>query len=335
MAFFTMAFITLSIAVPYVIYKELGAQPLSFDNRLLSWPVLGIGCLLLAMYFCCDGLRLHHTLKALGQELPKRHLGKLVFINILFSNITPMATGGGFAQIWYLRRYGVPFGTATAASTMRTLLSMAFIFTLTPILVLFMPFFQGNDLIARSGAYFGLFALAYLCFFAVVLLRIRWIIMITDIVLMSLHRYRLIGQDRLQRWRFGARREMIRFSRGMKAYLNGPKTDILLSIFYTALFLLALFSFPSLLLWGLDYHLSYLTTTGLLLVATFIMYFSPTPGGSGFAEGVFGLFFASVVNPTQLLLVIVVWRFLTIYLGMLVGVPVTLREMTRKEPCGA
>jgi hypothetical protein len=49
---------------------------------------------------------------------------------------------------------------------------------------------------------------------------------------------------------------------------------------------------------------------------------------------VFGIFFASLVVSADLLLVVIAWRFLTIYTGMLIGIPVTLHEILRKEPEG-
>jgi hypothetical protein len=82
---------------------------------------------------------------------------------------------------------------------------------------------------------------------------------------------------------------------------------------------------------GAGYHPDYLTTTGLLTVSTCIMYFAPSPGGAGFAEGVFGLFFASMVDPSDLVGIMIMWRFLTIYLGMLIGIPVTLHELVPRR----
>ena len=54
--------------------------------------------------------------------------------------------------------------------------------------------------------------------------------------------------------------------------------DILLSVGFTALFLLSLFGFPALLIHGLGYEV--ITWSLGLLVVTFVMYFSPTPGAS-------------------------------------------------------
>jgi uncharacterized protein (TIRG00374 family) len=150
-------------------------------------------------------------------------------------------------------------------------------------------------------------------------------------VLDRLRRWHLIGARRHRRWHFAARREMLRLSRGLAGYLAGPRRDIALSIVFTFVFLLSLFSFPALLMWALDYNVDYLTVVGLLTVTTFIMYFSPTPGASGIAEGVFGYFFAGLVSAGHLVLITVAWRLLTIYLGMAVGLAVVQRELLRDQ----
>ncbi|MBC7184289.1 MAG: flippase-like domain-containing protein, partial [Marinobacter sp.] len=92
-------------------------------------------------------------------------------------------------------------------------------------------------------------------------------------------------------------------------------------------FLLSLFSFLALLIYWLDYSVDYLVSLGLLVVTTFIMYFSPTPGASGISEGVFGSFFRDILSGNHLILVIVGWRLLTIYLGMIIGLVVFQREL--------
>jgi uncharacterized membrane protein YbhN (UPF0104 family) len=61
------------------------------------------------------------------------------------------------------------------------------------------------------------------------------------------------------------------------------------------------------------------------------MYFSPTPGASGIAESLFGTFFQSILTGGHLLLVIVGWRFLTIYIGMIAGLIVLQRDILKKR----
>jgi len=326
---FTGLFLLLTAAGVYAVYGAVAGHAFAFDARLLSWKVLAPVIALLLVYFLADGLRLHYTLKALGQVLPLALIFRLVFVNIFFSNVTPLATGGGFAQIWFLQRKGVPLGTATAAATVRTLLAIVFIFSAAPlVLLLFVP----DELYTPGRATLlplGIFIALYIVFFFILLFRTRWLLTPICTVLDAMLRWQMIGTARHLRWQFGSKREMLRFAQGFRKYLMGNVRHVLLSVFYTILFLFSLFSFPALLLWGLDYDVAYLRTVGLTALTTFVMYFSPTPGAAGIAEGVFGKLFAGVVDARHLVLVTLAWRFLTIHTGMLVGAAATHHELTR------
>jgi uncharacterized protein (TIRG00374 family) len=321
---YAFLFLALSCGVPLFIYRQVGAQSFSINEHLWSWPVLSALAMLLTIYFVSDALRLHFILAA-------GNLGKLTFINILFSNITPMATGGGFAQVWFLYRRGVSIGTATAATTIRTFIAMFLIFLPVPFLIAGLPYFRDGGMMSSIGWILASVAIGYLACFLVLLFRLRWLLRLFDLTARGLAWLRLTSPERTRRIKAKFLREAVRFSRCLKIYVQGDRKDVFLSVFFTFIFLLSLFSFPSVLFWGAGYQTNYFTTTGLLVVSTCIMYFAPSPGGAGFAEGVFGLFFASLVHASELVGIILVWRFLTIYLGMLIGVPVTLHELARRR----
>lgn len=327
LAIFTLIFIVMTAAGLYAVYDRFAGRSFSFDTRLLAPESLAAIVALLLVYYTADCLRLHFTLRALGHKLSLRVMARLVFINLFFSNVTPMATGGGFAQIWYLHNHGVPLGRATAATTIRTVLAVIFIFSLTPVCLLTMPAFRGESLAGDLGPVLAVLILLYLGFFLVVLFRTQWLIGPLSALLGFIQRLHLIGETRHSRWQFKAKREMLRFSVSFGDYLKGPKLFVALSVLFTGLFLLSLFSFPALLIWALDYEVDYLISLGLMVVTTFVMYFSPTPGASGISEGVFGSFFRDTLSSGHLLLVTVAWRFITIYLGMLIGLVILQREL--------
>lgn len=328
---FTLLFLAMTAAGLYAVYDKFAGRSFSFDDRLLSPSVLASVVALLATCFLADGLRLHFTLRALGHRLPLVQIMRLVFINLFFSNVTPMATGGGFAQIWYLTSHGVPLARATAATTIRTLLAVAFIFTLTPVFLFTLDALDGGLWSSGIGVALATFVGLYLGFFTILLLKTRWLILPLDALLSVLHKTHLLTERRRRRWQFRLRRETLRFSRCFREYLQGRPRDILLSVLFTALFLLSLFSFPALLIHSLGYSVEYLVTVGLLVVTTFIMYFSPTPGASGISEGVFGSFFQGLLSGNHLVLVTITWRFLTIYLGMIIGLLVMQRELIERH----
>lgn len=326
---FGLLFLALSAAGTYAVYRQVAGRTVIFDPALLSPTLLVSLALLLVVYFASDGLRLHFTLRALGHDLSLRAIGRLVFINIFFSHVTPMATGGGVAQVWFLRRRGVALGTATAATAIRTVLAIVFIFSAAPVFLLSLERLQGALGGIPLEASLALMVGLYAAFFAVVLLRPRWLAWVLVGGVSVLRAARLVGEKRARLWRFGLKRELLRFARAFGRYAAGPRLDVALSVVFTAIFLLSLFSFPALLMWGLGYDVAYLTVVGLLVVTTFVMYFAPTPGASGVAEGVFGFVFAGIVTGGHLVLVTVAWRFLTVYLGMLVGMVITLHETAK------
>ncbi|WP_375170844.1 YbhN family protein [Marinobacter sp.] len=328
---FSLIFMALTAAGLYTVYDQFAGRSLTFDPRLVAPSTLFLAGALLLVYFASDGLRLHFTLRALGHRLPFRVLFRLVFINLFFSNVTPMATGGGFAQIWYLHRHGVPMGRATAATTIRTVLAVLFIFTLTPVFLLTLQALKDHSVTGSIGVALAVFIGLYLTFFAILLFRTHWLIAPLTQLLVMLRRLHLISDARHRRWQFKARREMLRFSDSFGDYIKGRPLFVLLSVLFTALFLLSLFSFPALLMVSLGYDIDYLVSLGLLVVTTFVMYFAPTPGASGISEGVFGSFFRDILSGNHLVLVTVSWRLLTIYLGMIIGLFVLQRELMKER----
>ncbi len=331
---FALLFIALTAAGLYAVYDQFAGRSLTFDWKLLAREVAAEFERPVILFSGGKDsiVMLHLASKAFWPaRLPFPVIFRLVFINLFFSNVTPMATGGGFAQVWYLQQHGVSIGRATAATTIRTVLAIAFIFSLTPVFLLTLDVLQGQRLLARIGGVLTVLIVAYLGFFAVVLFRTHWLIGPLARTLDLLHRWHLIGERRHRRWHFKARREMLRFARSFGEYLHGPRHCVVLSVCFTFLFLLSLFSFPALLMVSLDYDVDYLVSVGLMVVTTFIMYFSPTPGASGISEGVFGSFFSGILTPGHLLLVTISWRVLTIYTGMLIGLILMQRGLMQKE----
>lgn len=327
---FAVLFVLLSSLVPLTIQQELNGQFTNLWQKLVTPQLLVSVFALLLIYYLSDAFRLWFCLRSLGQRLPLRSMLPLVFINLLFSNITPMATGGGFIQIWQLHRRGVHIGVATAATTLRTVLSSLLIFLPAPVLFFSVHQLVNSPLSHLWGPLLGLFAAFYVAFFVLLLWRLRWFIHAVSGLLVAARHLHLIGEARLRRWRFRLRREMIRFGYSFRAFFKGNRRDGFLAVLSTLVFLIALFSFPALLLWGLGYPVDYPLVLALMLLNTFVMYFAPTPGAAGIAEGVFALLFTSVVNAGDLVLLVLAWRFLTIHLGMVIGVPVSLYAFARK-----
>ncbi len=171
-------FLLLSLMVFWGITKILGQGIPRFDQRLVQPQSLGLIGAFLVAYFLSDGMRLHFVLRTLDAQVSFRQVMPLVFVNIFFSNITPMATGGGFAQIFYLQRHGVTVGLAAAATTIRTILAMLAIFIAAPLFLIAAPAVNiGGGQGGLVSSITVVIAL-YLTGFVVLLLRPDWLAVI-------------------------------------------------------------------------------------------------------------------------------------------------------------
>ncbi len=324
-------FLVLSLASIFLVHHFLGGGRMRIPPRLYTPRFLLALLLLLGGYYLTDGLRLYSVIRAMRHRIAFAAIMKLVFINILISTITPLATGGGLAQVYYMRRQGMEVGAAMAATSIRTMLAGFLLFTLAPIIIwihpdLFTAFLHPGLLYTITGI-----SCLYLAGFWIILFRVRWLRGWLHGLLRLLTRSGLLSARRGRILFLRGCRELRLFSRGFGRYLGGRPGWVLLSLVCTGLFLLLLFSFSIVLLRGFGYHLSPLTVLAFQVVVTFFMYFTPTPGGSGVAETGYSLLFSQLISTTDLTLLTLAWRFLTIYLGVAIGLLLLYRDLIGKR----
>jgi len=324
--FFSLSYLTVLFIHTYFSSGKLRLPPSILTARNLI--ILGA---LLVLYFLSDGLRLYCVIRALGTRISFFYIVKLVFVNIFISNVTPMATGGGFIQIYFMTRKGMSLGQATAATSLRTMLSALILFTLAPIIIWVDPsqfsMFSSNHLLFLIT----IISLGYLAIFWIIMFKIRLVKRWLFRLLFLLKKLRILSPKKVRRWNVKLSTELRSFSKGFKTYFKGDTRWAVLSVVSTGLFLLLLFSFSLVLVRAMGYHASAWTMLAFQVVITFFMYFAPTPGATGIAEGGFGLLFAQLVQKQDIAPLVLSWRFLTIYIGVVIGMIVTFVEFSRRD----
>lgn len=324
-------FLLISVLTLYYIYNLIGKEA-RFDVFLKFSPAIIFSLIILLFsYFIFDGLRLYYILKTLQAEVSFIDIFKLVFINLFVSNITPLATGGGVAQVFFLQRKGVPLGNATAATTIRTALASTIIFTAAPLIML------NNQKIAASISdipifiYVFIFIFLYFLVFYIIIFKNRILKAFVYRVLKFLKMKKLISTDKYDKALRYLLENLDLFGERLSYFLRGEKSYIFKSIFFTIVFLLSEFSFSILLLQGMGYDVNYLSVISVQLVVVFFMYFAPTPGAAGVAEGGYSFFFSSFVFKQDIFPLLFAWRFLTKYIGIFIGIIVFLFMIFRGE----
>lgn len=76
--------------------------------KLARWPWLAFGCLLMVGYTAAEAAQVKLALAAMGHKVPYRHCCQFAAAGFYFSSITPSATGGQPAEVFYMSRRGVP-----------------------------------------------------------------------------------------------------------------------------------------------------------------------------------------------------------------------------------
>ncbi len=327
-------FIILSLTTIFILYKN-------FKN--IEWNTFGIFfntnnlliiLLFLFIFFHLDGLRLYFVLRTLKYKIKYKDLIKLVFINIFVSESTPLSTGGGLAQVYFLNKMNVPFGIASAATLIRTVLTTSTVFFTVPIILFFEKSLDKISAFSNILHYSLLLIAGYFIFFYFVAVRIELLRFGVNKLLQFFRNKHLIKEIHFEKYSEKINYELISFSHCMNNFFNGDKKFILLTIISTILYVVSLLMTTVILLNFMGYKISILTIFSLQLLVTFVMYFTPTPGASGVAEFGYASILANYINENDVVALTFMWRFLTIYLGMIVGLVIFNREVfkgKRKE----
>jgi len=298
-----------------VIYFTLDIQTFRHLGAFRPWSLAAVGVLLvIGMYF--DGTRLLHLVRISGRRITLAQAVQVIFSNYYAALLTPGATGGAVAQVMFLHRAGVPAGTATVVVLIRTLMSIMFLFVCLPLIFAYdpglLPWISPQALVAASVA----IVLAGAA--GVWLLR-------SQISLRLLRRFtRHVGRAR-RRQIFGLYRDTLG---AILLLLTAPRS--MLRVFAeSAASLLALYAVVPVLFLGLGVPVDWPLVMGRMIFLNILLYFAPTPGGSGIAEGGFVFLFGSLLPPGTVGVLAVAWRFFAEYLPFSIGFYYTVKVFGR------
>ena len=281
--------------------------------------VLGIfGCWFAYMFF--DSFSAWVYLRAEGFSVSLGRTVNAALIGFYYSNITPSSAGGQPMQVNSLRKAGVPVGYGTMAASIRLLCNQFVICALSMIFWIFNREFVR----AQLGE-------------AVWLCRLGWAInfVVVPLCLMAMFQRNLI--QRIAMWfiRMAAKIRLVKNQEAVAAVT----TDVL-DTYHTALMdltrkperLIMQILCSCLSVMGLIgsiyfvYHAFGFSGTAWyqLITISFLLFvsacYTPLPGASGAQEGGFLLYYKGIIPADHIGLALLVWRFFTYYMFLIVGV---------------
>lgn len=245
---------------------------------------------------------------------------RVPLIEHLFNAITPFSTGGQPAQIIVLSKSGVDMGVATSVSLMKFVVYQVWIVINFLFCLIFGYSYLAKDL-PQLGILIVLSFLIHLVVVIVLLMIMYWYTFtqkILDFIFKGI-RHVKSGEatERLYDKTTAKMKNFYDESRYMK---NQPGLMFKASVL-TVLQLIAYYTVPYFILRGLG--ITDMSVIHVIVLHAFIILFIslfPIPGGIGGAEYSFKLLFGTfIATQSKLVLAIFLWRVVTYYLGIVLG----------------
>ena len=304
----------------YLIMKDDFSTKLNLILSMNKWWLV-CAVIFIVMYWLLQTISLHAITPDNDEKPTFWTLFKSTIICNFFSAITPSATGGQPLQIYFLKKNGLHLGTATnLVVSQSTFYQIALVIFGTVAIILnhFLDFFP-NDLVLKKlviiGYIVNVLVIALLIFVSRSKKSSHFLIMK---IIRFLHKIKLIRNiDKMEK---KVDNTIEKFYESSIA-LGGNKKMIAKGILYNLLAFACLYIVPLFVFYALGNY-GNINAMEVLVSSAYVMLigaFVPIPGGSGGIEFAFINFFGFFITGSKLMAILLVWRFITYYLSILVG----------------
>ena len=317
-----IAFITLaSLALCIFIYvsTDFGQVKDIIYHANLQWLFIAVICMF--SYWLLESGILYCTANSIKRKLSFHKAIKTTMIGQFFNNLTPFSSGGQPMQIYYMSKQNFDIGEASSILLMKFIIYQGALIIYTGLLlILRLTFFVNNvsqigylAILGFSVNLIVILALIAIGFFPTITLKIStWTIHL-------LHKMHLVKQK--EKTIAKVTTQIQEFHEAFHVLLT-KKRVLVRAIGLTALQLTAYFLIPFCICMAL--HITSTSVISVIAASAFVLMvssFVPLPGASGGAEGSFYIFFGIfIVNPALIAVAIVIWRVITFYLPLIVGI---------------
>lgn len=324
-----LCFLLLLFTLGMVLYIGLSGNDLAELAQAVKrlTPASVLLCLLSwALYVLFDSLAVHHFLIIQKRGIKLHQSLHAGIVGIYYCNITPGASGGQPMQMYCLSKYGVPVGVSGSAMAVKFVVFQSVLLVTGAVLWLFNGSFV-REYIGGSEWFVLLGYLANFCTIGLVILvaisqkAVRWIIERCIRIGVKLHICKDPESSR-EKWE----NHCMSFLGSVQQVTKRPM-DLVVQC------LIALGQLMSLMIVIIVvYHalgLSGVSTIQLITLGVLLYIgasYVPLPGASGAQEGGFATIFRLVFPDAQRFVALLIWRFTTYYLSVLVGAVVTTVE---------
>ena len=294
-----------------VIYSTVDINTISNLSLFQPWSV-GLALLAIIIGLILDGTRLMHMVKISGEHITLKQAVQVVFGNYFLAMLGPGAAAGAIAQVMFLKKAGVPAGKAAVLAMVRTLVSILFLACCLPFIFLhdagILPGVSNDVMVIVAGITLA------------VIIGIVYSIRNNGFDYVAAQIARRLKSHKWRNRFLSTYRDS---KSGIQLLVSSPLSMIRV-FFESGLSLIFIYMVVPFLMLGIGASVDWLTVMGRTMFLNILLYFSPTPGGSGIAEGGFVLLFNESVPAGTVGILAVSWRFIAEYVPFFIGLYYTI-----------
>jgi uncharacterized protein (TIRG00374 family) len=295
---------------------------------------IGICFAMLFVDLMLGSWRNHIFIRKLKPELSHWVSFKANVANMFMGAVTPFHGGAGPGQLYVYNRHGVPLLDAFIVS----LINMGSTLLFMPIAGIFAIFTMNNQLesglvptLLRYGfSVFFIFLIAFLLAFW----KPLWVgTMLQKISAVFGHVFPS-KKEKAERWGQSSFNNILKYQKICSTLLKENPMLFPLSLLITTLLYLNKYCMQYVILLGLGVHTSLIQVISIQILIQFMIYFAPSPGGSGFAEAGIAVLFAKIVPASVLSVFTLLQRSFLLFFPALIGayVVISLLKKHTSEP---
>ncbi len=318
--------------VGYMFYKDFDAK--TFSLITFSWyTILFLIIAFLMMAVRDIGYMVRLRILS-GEEIKWKSIFNIIMLWEFTSAITPSAIGGTSVAVYFIHKEGVNVGKSTAIVLATSVLDELYFLIMFPLMFLIVSGSQlflihGGNTLDFTNKYFYFTVIGYSIKFAYASF-IAYGLFINPQLIKRILIF-VFKLPFLRKWRKGAEKtgdDIITSSKELKSkpFKFWIKSFIATFFSWSARYLVVNFILLA-LIFGVpdsvhDYIISFnehILIFARQLVMWIMMVVMPTPGGSGFAEVIFSEYMAEFIPTGFVVLMALLWRFITYYPYLIIG----------------
>jgi uncharacterized protein (TIRG00374 family) len=274
----------------------------------------------------CDAGRFYALVRAAHEKISFKWGIVLTWLHYFGCAVTPMQTGGGPFQVYVLYKKGIPVGKGIAITLIRTMLTVLILTLLVPAVLLLDPeIMVGNRFLRGVVAY--VFAVIFCTWILIgyTIARPRSVKRGGKIALVWMRKRNFLRPHKMKGYFRWLDREMDNYNLNFRLAFSSGFAYMAVAAALSALHLLCIFSVLPVLMKAVNLPFNYLQTLAIQAIFMFMLYFIPTPGASGVAEGGGAFLFGTLMPENMAGIMALVWRFFTEYISIFMGVIIAVR----------